>query len=30
MLYQLTQEIPVVRILGSFPVIEEEGLNEND
>ena len=30
MIYQLTQEIPVVRILGSFPVIEEEGLNEND
>ena len=30
MIYQLTQEIPVVRILGSFPVIEEEGLNTND
>lgn len=29
MIYQLTQEIPVVRILGSFPVIEEEGLNDN-
>lgn len=30
MLYQLMQEIPVVRILGSFPVIEEEGLNETN
>ncbi len=30
MLYQLTQEFPVVRILGSFPVIEEEGLNDHD
>lgn len=29
MIYQLSQEIPVVRVLGSFPVIEEEGLNEN-
>ncbi|MGN1015310.1 MAG: bifunctional chorismate mutase/prephenate dehydratase [Butyricicoccus sp.] len=29
MIYHLSQEIPVVRVLGSFPVIEEEGLNEN-
>lgn len=29
MIYQLSQEIPVVRVLGSFPIIEEEGLNEN-